>query len=175
MDPVVRNWDVPQGRGGRIEVDAYQRIEGFENEFAIGDVAIGPASLPQLGQPAMQGGRYVARLIASDIKGRGTALPPFRYKDRGTMAVVGRGAAIAEIKRLPPMTGFIAWVLWAAVHITGLLGARNRLATLANLAVKYFLGGSYNAIVGEAPDIVARPRIIAPAGGVPPTVAKPPR
>ncbi|MDN5849545.1 MAG: NAD(P)/FAD-dependent oxidoreductase [Nitrococcus sp.] len=160
VHPTVGDWGVPQGHGGRIEVDEYQRIKGFSKEFAVGDVSIGPKPLPQQAQPAIQGGRYVAKYIAVDVAHLCEQIPPFKYHDKGTMAVIGRASAVARVKHLPLMTGLIAWIIWVVLHIASLLGVRNRIATLANLAVKYLSSGSYNAIVGETPIIVARRRII---------------
>lgn len=156
VHPSVREWGYTQGHGGRIEVDEHQGIKGFSNEFAVGDVSVGPEPLPQLAQPAIQGGRYVATLIAADVAGQRARIAPFKYKDMGTMATIGRASAVAQIRRMPLMTGFIAWVVWVVLHIASLLDARNRFATLANLAVKYLFGGGHNAIVGETPNIVAR-------------------
>jgi len=65
----VADWGVPQGRGGRIETDEQRRVKGLDNVFAIGDVSIGPEQLPQVAQPAIQGGKYVAKLIKADLKG----------------------------------------------------------------------------------------------------------
>ncbi len=151
----VKEWSVPQGRGGRIETDEHLRVKGVDDVYAIGDVSVSPEEpLPQLAQPAIQGGKHVAKVISAELKGK--ALPkPFKYKDKGTMATIGRNSAIAEIKFLPRLKGFPAWIIWVALHIATLLGNRNRFATLINLTAKYLLGGTHNAIVGETPPIVA--------------------
>lgn len=151
--PTVADWSVPQGRGGRIETDEQRRVKGLDNVFAIGDVSIGPEELPQLAQPAIQGGKYVAKVIKADLKGK--SRKPFKYLDKGTMATIGRASAVAEIKFMPKMTGFLAWVIWVALHIVTLLGNRNRFATLINLSAKYLVWGSHNAIVGETPYVTA--------------------
>ncbi|MBD8607528.1 FAD-dependent oxidoreductase [Aeromicrobium sp. CFBP 8757] len=151
----VKEWAVPQGRGGRIETDEHLRVKGVEDVYAIGDVSVSPEEpLPQLAQPAIQGGKHVAKVIAAELKGK-TLPKPFKYKDKGTMATIGRNSAIAEIKFLPRLKGFPAWIIWVALHIATLLGNRNRFATLINLTAKYLLGGTHNAIVGETPPIVA--------------------
>jgi NADH dehydrogenase len=151
----VKEWSVPQGRGGRIETDEHLRVKGVDDVYAIGDVSVSPEEpLPQLAQPAIQGGKHVAKVIVAGVKGK--SLPkPFKYKDKGTMATIGRNSAIAEIKFLPRLKGFPAWIIWVALHIATLLGNRNRFATLINLTAKYLLGGTHNAIVGETPPIVA--------------------
>ena len=150
----LADWGVPRGRGGRIEVDDHQRINGLEGVFAVGDIAIGPDPLPQLAQPAIQGGQYAASVIKAETKNK--AFKPFSYKDKGTMATVGRASAVAQIRGLPNLTGFAAWVIWVVLHVMTLLSNRNRFATMVNLGAKYLLWGSHNAIVGESPDVVAR-------------------
>ena len=79
-----------------------------------------------LSAPAMQQGRYVARAIRADVAGKGPPAP-FRYKDKGTMAVVGRGAAVANVRGLH-LTGFLGWLAWLAVHLYYVVGFRNRAA-----------------------------------------------
>ena len=150
----VAKWGVPQGRGGRITVDADMRVHGFSNIFAAGDVAVTPDALPQLAQPALQGGRQAGRNIVHLVAGESTA--DFRYKDKGTMATIGRRAAIADIA-LPygksvKLTGTLAWLVWLYVHIATLLGNRNRLATFVNLVTKYMSPSRRtNPIVGDVP------------------------
>jgi NADH dehydrogenase len=151
----VKEWSVPQGRGGRIETDEHLRVKGMQDVFAIGDVSVSPDEpLPQLAQPAIQGGKHVAKVIMAELRGK-TAPSAFKYKDKGTMATIGRNSAIAEIKFLPRLKGFPAWIIWVALHIATLLGNRNRFATLINLTAKYLLGGTHNSIVGETPPITA--------------------
>jgi NADH dehydrogenase len=152
--PTVQDWAVPQGRGGRIETDAQLRVKGMQDVFAIGDVSVSPDEpLPQLAQPAIQGGKHVAKVIKADLKG--STVKPFKYKDKGTMATIGRSSAVAEIKFLPRLTGFPAWIIWILLHVVTLLGNRNRFATMINLTAKYLVWGSHNAIVGETPPVVA--------------------
>ncbi len=157
--PTVLDWDVPQGRGGRIEVDEHQRVVGRDKTFAIGDISIGPDALPQLAQPAIQGGKHVAKLIKAEVEGRAGSVKPFKYSDKGTMATIGKSSAVAEITYMPKMTGFPAWVIWVALHIATLLGNRNRFATLINLSSKYLFRGSHNAIVGETPYVVSKHKL----------------
>lgn len=151
---VVGTWGLPQGRGGRIEVDADLRVKGFKNIFAIGDVALYPEALPQLAQPALQGGKHAGKQIAALVTGRPTH--PFHYHDKGTMATVGRRAAVADIALIKgktiKLTGTLAWLAWLFVHIVMLLGNRNRLATLVNLSTKYLAPSRRtNPIVGDVP------------------------
>lgn len=144
----IGQWGLPLGKGRRIEVDADLRVRGFDTVFAVGDVAISPESLPQLAQPALQGGKHAGRQIARLVAGDQTG--PMHYWDEGLLATIGRSAAVAQIKRAPHLTGFVAWMIWLFVHIMFLLGTRNRAATIVNLAVRYLSWPrSYNAIVGE--------------------------
>ena len=162
--PTVLDWDVPQGRGGRIEVDEHQRVIDRPGAFAIGDISIGPDPLPQLAQPAIQGGKHVAKVIRAELNGKVDKVRPFKYSDKGTMATIGKSSAVAEITHLPRLTGFPAWIIWVALHIATLLGNRNRLATMINLSSKYLFSGSHNAIVGETPYVVAKHEVhITPA------------
>lgn len=151
----VKDWSVPQGRGGRIETDEHLRVLGMSDVYAIGDVSVSPEEpLPQLAQPAIQGGKHVAKVIKAQLEG--AKLPKkFKYKDKGTMATIGRSSAVAEIKFLPRLKGFPAWIIWVGLHVATLLGNRNRFATMINLTAKYLAGGSHNAIVGETPPVVA--------------------
>lgn len=151
---IVGDWGLPQGRGGRITVEPDLRVTGFRNIFAIGDLALTPEGLPQLAQPAIQGGKHAGKQIAALVSGRPTQ--PFHYYDKGTMATVGRRAAIADIaitkKHSVRLTGTIAWFIWLFIHIVMLLGNRNRLATFVNLFTKYLAPSRRtNPIVGDVP------------------------
>ncbi len=168
----LADWGVPRGRGGRITVDAQRRVEGLSGVFAVGDVSIGPDELPQLAQPALQGGKYVAALIADELRGKQPK--PFAYADRGTMATIGRASAVAQIKGLPRLKGFPAWAIWVGLHVVTLLGNRNRFATMINLTAKYLSWGNHNAIVGETPDVVARNPVTIEAAGTMATGKHPP-
>ncbi len=155
--PVIANWGVPLGRGRRIMVDDHLRVQGLENVYAVGDVAVedGDRALPQLAQPALQGGKFAAEDIKKRLAGK--AHKPFKYFDKGTMATIGRSSAVAESKFTGKLTGFPAWVVWIIVHLFYLLGYRNRLATMINLGARYiFWRRGHNAIVGETPPVIAR-------------------
>jgi NADH:ubiquinone reductase (H+-translocating) len=119
--------DVETDRAGRVLVNPNLSVPGHPNVFVIGDTALvedeSGKPLPGVATVAQQQGKYVARLIGH--RTRGKTLPPFRYKDPGSMATIGRSRAIAEIKGLK-FTGFAAWLLWSFVHIYGLIGFRNR-------------------------------------------------
>ncbi|MFL6090687.1 MAG: NAD(P)/FAD-dependent oxidoreductase [Aeromicrobium sp.] len=170
----VKDWNVPQGRGGRIEIDDHLRVRGLARTFAIGDIAVDPDNpLPQLAQPALQGGKYVGNLIKREVAGKSEP-GPFKYFDKGIMATIGKSSAVAEVQ-IPftqtavPIKGFVAWIAWVVLHVAYLLGNRNRLATMINLGSKYLFRGSHNAIVGESPYIVAKRKMeigVSPADSV---------
>ncbi|MBC9226033.1 NAD(P)/FAD-dependent oxidoreductase [Aeromicrobium sp. 636] len=169
---VVKDWGVPQGRGGRIEVDEHQRVRGVEGVFAIGDISVNPDSpLPQLGQPAIQAGKHVAKVITAQVSD-GRMPKPFKYFDKGTMATIGRASAIAQVRYLPRLKGFPAWFIWVTVHVALLLGNRNRFATMTNLSLKYLLWRSHNAIVGETPYVIANEPKVVSGADIEPVPAK---
>lgn len=149
----VAAWGFPQGRGGRILVGADLRVMGEDRVFAVGDVAASEGSpLPQLAQPAIQGGRHAGSQVRRLLEGQPTQ--PFVYHDRGTMATIGRNDAVLQLPNGVTMRGRPAWLLWVAVHVAGPVGPRNRVATLANLAVRYLAWpGGLNLIVGDPPPV----------------------
>jgi NADH dehydrogenase len=151
VDDQVAGWGLPQGRGGRIQVEPDMGVVGHPEIFAVGDVAASvDGALPQLAQPAIQGGRHAAAQIRRLIAGQPTE--PLVYKDKGTMATIGRNAAVVQLPRGVKLKGRVAWLAWVALHIVMLVGHRNRLATLANLSVRYLAWpGRLNVIVGDPP------------------------
>ncbi|MDY5813059.1 MAG: NAD(P)/FAD-dependent oxidoreductase [Bacteroides sp.] len=129
------------GRGRRIVVDAYNRVEGYEDVFALGDQCIMttdanyPQGHPQMAQVALQ----QAKLLAENLKRlqAAQAMKGFMYKDLGSMATIGRNRAVAEIGRMK-WGGFTAWVLWLVVHLRSILSVRNKLVVLLNWVWNYF-------------------------------------
>lgn len=120
-------------RVGRVLVNPDLSVPGIPNVFVIGDTALAKAEsgkpLPGVATVAEQQGKYVARLIAARLGKE--PFPPFRYRDPGSMATIGRSRAIAEIKGLR-FTGLVAWSLWSLVHIYGLIGFRSRFVVAAS-------------------------------------------
>jgi NADH dehydrogenase len=156
-DPVVRNWGLPIGRAGRIEINDDTRVVGEERIFAIGDASVAVNTpLPQLAQPAIQMGRFAAKQIAR--LHRGLETQAFHYHDKGTMATIGRGDAVLQVPVGLKLTGVLAWVGWIVLHIAYLLGGRNRVQTLINLGSRYFGPRRSNAIVG---DVLETPKLRA--------------
>jgi len=124
--------------GGRILVDEHLAVEGHPEAFAAGDlagVALGDGLLPQLAQPAIQTGAHAGRQIERMMSG--AALVAFRYKDKGTMATIGRRSAVAELPFKIRLRGTAAWLAWLALHLVTLIGFRNRLSVLVNWAWRY--------------------------------------
>ncbi|MDE5813050.1 MAG: FAD-dependent oxidoreductase, partial [Muribaculaceae bacterium] len=124
------------GRGGRIIVDEFNRVKGADSVFAVGDIAMMqceeyPAGHPQLAQPAIQQARNLAKNL-----NKGEMLTPFKYKDKGTMATVGRNRAIAQIGKMT-FSGFFAWILWMAIHLISILGVRTKATVLLNWIWNY--------------------------------------
>jgi NADH:ubiquinone reductase (H+-translocating) len=143
---VVSRWALPQGYGGRIEVERDLSVAGRRRVFVAGDLAVDSAApLPQLASPAIQTGRHAGRQIARLIAGKRTRR--FRYLDKGTMATIGRAAAIAELPAGIRLTGPIGWLSWIALHLTMLLGNRNRLSTMLNLCWRYLARPPGSAVV----------------------------
>jgi NADH dehydrogenase len=154
-DPAIRDWGLPIGRAGRIEVNGDTRVIGEERIFAIGDASvIVDKPLPQLAQPALQMGRFAARQIARLHRGLDTET--FKYHDKGTMATIGRGDAVLQMPIGIKLKGILAWLGWIVLHITYLLGGRNRVQTLINLGSRYMGPRRSNAIVG---DVLPTPKL----------------
>ena len=129
---------LPTGRQGRIPVEPTLQVMGHPEVFIIGDAAYREENgepLPMVAPVAIQMGQSVARNIKRQL--RGQPLEPFRYRDQGTLATIGRNAAVANVFGVQA-SGFIAWVMWLGIHIIQLIGFRNKLFVLINWAWDYF-------------------------------------
>src|SRR5581483_6049372 len=108
-------------------------VPGHPEIFVIGDTALALGAdgkpLPGVAPVAKQQGYYVARLLSARVKGETVA--PFRYRDFGSLATIGRSRAVVQMGALK-LTGFLAWVLWSVAHIYFLIGFRNRLVVVLN-------------------------------------------
>jgi NADH dehydrogenase len=132
--PLARSLGVPVDRAGRVPVDPTLAIPGHPEVFVVGDACALQQDgqwLPGVAQVAKQQGAHAARVIGRTL--RREAVEPFRYRDYGSMATIGRGAAVAVIGRLRT-AGFAAWLLWLFVHIFWLVGFRNRVAVMSEWA-----------------------------------------
>jgi NADH dehydrogenase len=135
---LANSLDVPRDRAGRVLVERDLSIPGDPRIFVVGDLA---AFLHQTGVPlpgvapvAIQQGRYAARAIARDLASKPRT--DFRYRDKGGLAVIGRGQAVADLGSLR-LSGLVAWLAWAFVHILFLVGFRNRALVLLEWAWYY--------------------------------------
>jgi NADH:ubiquinone reductase (H+-translocating) len=135
--PLARSLGVPLDRAGRVQVSPELTVPGHPEIFVIGDLA----SLQQDGKPlpgvapvAMQAGRHTAKNVARAA--RGEPLVPFHYHDKGSLAVIGRGAGVAAFPK-STWTGSIAWWAWLLIHIFYLIGFRNRVLVLLQWAWAY--------------------------------------
>ena len=129
---------LPSARQGRIPVEPTLQVAGHPEVFIIGDAAYREQDgepLPMVAPVAIQMGESVAGNIKRLL--RGQSLEPFRYRDQGTLATIGRNAAVANVYGLK-LSGFPAWVMWLVVHIIQLIGFRNKLFVLINWAWDYF-------------------------------------
>jgi NADH dehydrogenase len=150
---------VPEGinkdaieRGNRIAVDSINRIKGYENVFAIGDVAAmiseeTPKGHPGVAQVAIQQGNLLGKNLTRLIKGESTE--PFIYNDKGSLATIGRNKAIADLGKIK-FQGFFAWLIWMFVHLISLLGFRNKVLVFTTWI------GNYLANNGGARIIIRR-------------------
>ena len=150
----VAGWGLPQGKGGRIVVRPDLRVQGQDRIFAAGDIAVNPDDpTPQLAQPAIQMGRHAAAQIVR--LQRELATEPFAYHDKGILATIGRRSAVVQLAgrlRWLRLRGTLAWLAWFALHLVYLLGGRNRVSTLVNLAFRYVAWGhGGSVIVGDEP------------------------
>lgn len=128
---LLKTLDVPLDRAGRVVVGPDLTIPGHPEIFVIGDAAnaTGPDGkmVPGVAPAAMQEGKYVAKILKKGIPQSNR--PPFAYFDKGSMATIGKGKAIAMFRKLE-LTGAFAWLMWAFVHIIFLIGFRNRLTVV---------------------------------------------
>ena len=150
--PAARWLGVPAARNGAVQVGADCSVPQFPEIFAIGDVASFsaglPAPLPGLAPVAKQQGRYVGRFISRELNGRKPP-GPFRYFDKGNMAVVGKNFAIMESGRIR-LAGLTAWFAWAFIHLLFLPQLQNRLRVEHQWLWSYFTGQRSSRLVSEA-------------------------
>jgi NADH:quinone reductase (non-electrogenic) len=151
--PILRSLDTPLDNVGRAIVEPDCTIPGHPEVFVLGDAALfthqegGP--LPGISPVAIQMGEYTADTIACDLAGQPRRA--FQYWDKGQLAVIGRGRAVADIRNLH-FGGFLAWLIWTFVHIFFLIGFRNRVLVMIQWAWSYVTyGRGARLIAGETP------------------------
>lgn len=137
-------------RGNRLKTNGYLKVEGYENVFAIGDIAARisketPGGHPQVAQVAIQQGRYLAKTIMQII-GQKQPAAYFRYKDKGSLATVGKRRAVADLGKFK-FSGYLAWLLWSLVHLMSISGFRNKIFVGINWAISYFSFEKSNRVI----------------------------
>jgi len=144
-------------KGNRLKVNEYHKVVGTENIYSIGDSCIMtsdedfPDGHPQLASVAKQHGQALAKNLIAIVKSQKPK--PFKYQDMGTMAIIGRSRAVADLT-IPDktITGWIAWMAWVSIHLLLLLSYRNQVRTMWNWVNSFFSNGhSQGILVGEIP------------------------
>jgi NADH dehydrogenase len=141
--PLTKRLGVELDKAGRVKVNSDLSLPGHPEVFAIGDLALvlkpDGKPVPGVSPAAMQMGRHVAGIVRDEIRlgEKPAARPAFQYRDKGTMATIGRSAAVAMIGRIK-LSGFPAWLAWLFIHLIFLIGFRNRLAVLFQWTYSYF-------------------------------------
>jgi NADH dehydrogenase len=139
-------------RAGRVTVESDLTLPGHPEVFALGDMVRvrnaegSPTVLPGVAPVAMQQGRYAARVVGGRLRSRRTS--PFRYRDKGNLATIGRGAAVADIKGFK-LSGHIAWITWLVVHLWYLVGFQNRLLVLIRWTSSFVTHGRGARLITE--------------------------
>ncbi len=134
-NPMAKVLGIEQTRGGRIPVELDLTLKEHPNVFVVGDIAMITDAktnnqLPQLGSVAQQAGRHAGENIARLVEGK--QMEPFKYMDKGTMAAIGRGAAVVQLPGHGTMTGHAAWLAWLGVHLTLLAGGEEKSTTMVD-------------------------------------------
>jgi NADH dehydrogenase len=135
--PLAGALDLPKAGGGRIKVKPDLTVDGRPEVYIVGDMAWceqDGAVLPMVAPVAMQMGAYAGKAILA--RQEDGELPPFRYRDKGSMATIGRSSAVASAFGLN-LTGYFAWVAWLLLHLMYLVGFRNRILVIMNWAWYY--------------------------------------
>jgi NADH:ubiquinone reductase (H+-translocating) len=150
--PIVKMLGVKTDRAGRACVGPFMNVPDQQGIFVVGDTSSiiqDTRPVPGVAQAAIQQGRYVGRFIAAELKGNSSPRP-FRYFDKGNMAVIGKNFAILESGRIR-MSGFLAWLAWAFVHILALPERQNRMRVRTQWLWSYFTGQRSSLLMSEGP------------------------
>lgn len=140
---IARSLPGPHDRSGRVVVTPTLQVEQSDSIFVVGDLAAvmqDGVPVPGVAYAAKQMGAYVARAISLRVRGdheQTSTLAPFRYRDRGSLATIGRKAAVAVFPSGIRLSGLVAWWTWLLVHIFFLIGFRNRITTMADWMLAY--------------------------------------
>jgi NADH:ubiquinone reductase (H+-translocating) len=155
--PLGQSLGAPTDRSGRVIVGPDLTIPGHPEVFVTGDMAAALSAdtgkpVPGVAQGGMQTGHYAGETIAREVRGRSTVAErkPFVYRDKGSMAVIGKAKAVAQIGRFE-FGGFFAWLLWGGIHIAFLIGFRNRMQVLLSWFWNWLLNArDARLITGDA-------------------------
>ena len=135
--PIAKALGAPLDRAGRVRAEPTLAVPGHPEIFVAGDICAlnqDGVPLPGVAQVAKQEGAHAARNVLRRL--RGEPLEPFRYRNYGNMATIGRGSAVADIGPVKA-SGLLAWLIWLFIHIFWLIGFRNRIAVLGEWAWSY--------------------------------------
>ena len=138
--PLAEAIGLETGRGARVIVHDDLTLPEHDNVYAIGDFAAVEGEgglLPQVAPAAIQAGEYVAERIADRLAATSTIAPQFHYRDKGSMATIGRNAAVAQLPNGFKLKGFPGWVAWLGLHLIMLVGFGNRVTVLVKWAWNY--------------------------------------
>jgi NADH dehydrogenase len=159
---VLASLETARDRQGRVLVEPDLTVPGDPRVFVLGDSCVFMQEnrpLPGTCPVAIQEGQYAARTILGDLRGK--SRKPFRYRDKGQLAVIGRGRAVADIRNLR-FSGFPAWIIWIFVHIFFLIGFRNRLIVLIEWAWSYITYQRGARVITGEGSVYPRPGISVP-------------
>ena len=159
----------PLDRAGRIAVNPDLTLPGHPEVFVVGDM-IALDHLPGVAQVAIQGAKYAAKEIDGRLKGKAPQ-PPFKYRDKGSMAIISRFNAVAMVGKLR-LTGVIAWLMWLAVHLIYITGFKNRVTALLHWAIS-FLGRGHSERTTTEQQIFARSALARLQRGAADLVSRP--
>ncbi|HEX8531276.1 MAG TPA: FAD-dependent oxidoreductase, partial [Cytophagales bacterium] len=126
---------------GRLLVNEFNQVKGLSDVFAIGDIALMktagyPRGHPGVAQPAIQQGKHLARNLERRVDNQ--LMKPFRYFNKGDLAIIGRNRAVGDLPGNLHLGGFLAWITWLFVHIYYLIGCRNKAVVMANWVYRFF-------------------------------------
>jgi NADH dehydrogenase len=154
FDGIPAEW---YGRGKRLIVDEHNKVSGSVNVYAVGDTCLQtsdeafPAGHPQVAQVAIQQGKQLAKNLLRELEGKN--LVPFKYKDRGSMAIIGYANAVVDLPTPKlHLNGFIAWLAWLFIHLVSLITYRNRARTFWNWTVAYLSKDQSLRMIIRPPD-----------------------
>ena len=170
---IARTLGVPLDRHGRVRVTPMLLVPGLQNVFVIGDLAAleqDGAPVPGVSPAAMQEGRFVAHAIVADVAGN--RVRPFRYWNKGELATIGRSKAVGALPGRVHLSGFVAWLAYASVHLYYLMGIANRVRVFASWVWSFLTYGRGARLLPGGPP--RKPDALAPArASAPPREASP--